>query len=268
MNSEELSKKVRIQLLKMNSMANASHSGSALSMVDILSVLYSKIINHNPNKSSDENRDRLFLSKGHAGSALYSILGILGYYELDELKTYSKDGSLFTTHISHKVNGVELSSGSLGLTLSVATGVALGAKLKNRNFKSFVILSDGELNEGSNWEPILFAPHHKLKNLIIIIDYNKIQSFGRVSEIIELNPLDDKFKSFGWETFIVDGHNHEDLLRVFESLDNSEKPKVIIANTIKGKGVDFMEDKLMWHYKSPSEKQLEEAIQFINKNEK
>ena len=268
MSSKELSKKVRIQLLKMNSMANASHSGSALSMVDILSVLYSKILTHNPYESNDENRDRLFLSKGHAGSALYSILGILGYYDLDELKTYSNDGSLFTTHISHKVNGVELSSGSLGLTLSVATGVALAAKLRNKNFKSFVILSDGELNEGSNWEPILFAPHHKLKNLIIIIDYNKIQSFGRVSEIIELNPLDDKFKSFGWETFVVDGHNHDDLLTVFESLDNFEKPKVIIANTIKGKGVDFMEDKLMWHYKSPSEKQLDEAIKFINKNEK
>jgi transketolase len=268
MNSKKLAKEVRIQLLKMNSMANASHSGSALSMVDILSVLYSNVLKHNPNNPDNEKRDRLFLSKGHAGSALYSILGILNYFDIKDLESYSKDGSLFTTHISHKVKGVEVSSGSLGLTLSVATGVAFAAKIKNKDFKSYVILSDGELNEGSNWEPILFAPHHNLNNLTIIIDYNKIQSFGRISEIIDLHPLKEKFDSFGWKTFVVDGHNHEELFSALNSSENNNKPKAIIANTIKGKGVDFMEDKLMWHYKSPNKEQLKEAINYINNNEK
>lgn len=264
MEIEKFANQIRIELLKINHGANASHSGSALSVVDILAVIYSKYIGKDLN-----GNHQLFFSKGHAGSAVYSALALKEYFPIKDLSNYGKNGSILTTHVSHKVPGIEVSSGSLGLTLSVAAGVAYARKLKNETGKIFVILSDGELDEGSNWEVFLSAPHFKLDNLIVIIDYNKIQSFGTVKEVIDLDPLTDKFQSFNWETFELDGHDVFSIKNNLESLKNNSKPKLIIANTIKGKGVSFMENKLEWHYRSPNENQLNEAINEINNsNEK
>lgn len=259
------SKEIRKATLKMVYEANASHIGGAFSMADLLAVLYSDVLNINPKNPTDVNRDRLFLSKGHACTSLYAALGLKGFFDLKELDNYSKNDSLLLSHASHKVRGVELSTGSLGHALPVSCGVALSAKRNAKSFKVFTILSDGELDEGSNWEAILFAQQHKLNNLIAIVDYNKIQSFGSVEDVINLHPLDKKFESFGWNVCEIDGHNHEEIFNGFEKAKQSpEKPTVIIANTIKGKGVDFMENELLWHYKSPSKEQYVNALEQLN----
>jgi transketolase len=245
--------------------AKASHIGGALSMADILAVLYGMILKLDPENPLWDERDRLLLSKGHACSSLYATLALKGFYTVDSLSNYGKDGSDFICHTSHKIPGVELSTGSLGHALSIGCGIALASKRKNESFRTYVIVSDGELDEGSNWEPILLSPQLKLDNLILIVDYNKIQSMGSVKDVIDLNPLQDKFKAFRWETFEVDGHDHEKLKEVFiKTQALNGKPKVVIAHTIKGKGVSFMEDLLLWHYKSPSEKQFNEAINELN----
>lgn len=263
--SFQFSKEIRKATLKMVYEANASHIGGAFSMVDLLAVLYTGSLNINPKNPTDVNRDRLFLSKGHACTSLYATLALKGFFDLKELDNYSKNDSLLLSHASHKVTGVELSTGSLGHALPVACGVALSVKRNAKSYKVVTILSDGELDEGSNWEAILFAQQHKLNNLIAIVDYNKIQSFGAVSEVINLHPLDKKFESFGWNVVEIDGHNHEEIFSAFTIAKLSEeKPTVIIANTIKGKGVDFMENELLWHYKPPSKEQYENALEQIN----
>lgn len=263
--SIEFSKEIRKATLKMVYQANASHIGGAFSMADLLAVLYSGVLNTNPKNSTDINRDRLFLSKGHACTSLYATLALKGFFDLKELDNYSKNESLLLSHASHKVPGVEFSTGSLGHALPVACGVSLSVKRNAKLFKVYTILSDGELDEGSNWEAILFAQQHKLNNLIAIVDYNKIQSFGSVADVISLHPLDKKFESFGWNVIEIDGHNHEEIFNALEKAKQSqEKPTVIIANTIKGKGVDFMENELLWHYKSPSKEQYENALEQLN----
>jgi transketolase len=256
-----ISKEARRMLLKMNHIANASHSGSALSIIDLLSVLYFQILKIDPSQPKEENRDRFILSKGHACSALYSILALRGFFPKEDLDTYSADGSSFLTHASHHIPGVEISTGSLGHALSISCGIALAAKKKNKTFKIITLLSDGELDEGSNWEALLFAPHHKLDNLTVIIDYNKIQSLGNVKDILDLEPLKDKFEAFGWTTLEIDGHCHKAIYETLSKLPNiSNKPTAIIAHTIKGKGVDFMENQLLWHYKSPNNELYINAI--------
>jgi len=261
-NSLEFSKEIRRQSLKMVCQANASHIGGALSMADILAVLYHEVLNINPQRPKAPNRDRFFLSKGHACASLYATLGLKGFFDLRELDSYAKNESIFLSHVSHKIAGVELSTGSLGHALPVACGVALAAKRQSKKFKIYVILSDGELDEGSNWEAILFAAHHKLSNLTCIIDYNKIQSLGLVAEVINLHPLREKFEAFNWSTDEIDGHNHNEIRDALKDKFNSG-PHCIIANTIKGKGVDYMENKLLWHYKSPTEEQLQQALNQI-----
>jgi transketolase len=243
-----------MKVLEMVHRANASHVGGAFSMADILAVLYTEVLTIDPQHPADPLRDRFFLSKGHACSALYATLGLKGFFPLEQLDTYAMDGSMFLSHTSHKIPGVEISSGSLGHVLSIATGVAFAAKLKKATFKVFCIVSDGELNEGSNWEPIMLAPQHKLDNLVLIIDYNKIQSLGFVKDVIDLEPLRAKFESFRWEVVEIDGHNHEEITDTLNTVSNNKNgvPKVIIAHTIKGKGVDYMENKILWHYRSPN----------------
>lgn len=261
------SKEIRKTVLKMVFEANASHIGGTLSMADILAVLYYGALNIDPKNPKDENRDRLFLSKGHACTGLYATLGLKGFFDIKDLDNYSKNDSLLLSHVSHKVNGVELSTGSLGHALPVACGVALAAKRKNKSFKIVTILSDGELDEGSNWEAILFAPQHKLDNLIAIVDYNKIQSFGSVKEVIDLDPLNKKFEAFNWNVIEIDGHDHEQITKAIKKAkSNTIKPTVIIANTIKGKGIDFMENQLLWHYKSPTKEQYQQALEHLNNN--
>ncbi len=255
---------VRKIALKLVFEKKASHIGGAFSMVELLTVLYNKILNVNPSNPNDENRDRFLLSKGHACSTLYSTLALKGFFTLDDLNSYTENGSYFTSHINHKIAGIELSTGSLGHALPVGCGLALSAKRNNKSWQTYVMVSDGELNEGSNWESILFAPQHKLDNLTLIVDYNKIQSLGSVAEVMELHPLADKFNAFRWEVFEIDGHNFDEIETAFNAAKNIEgKPSVIIANTIKGKGVDFMEDKLLWHYKSPDKQQLEDGLKQI-----
>lgn len=259
-NSLELSNEVRLKTLEMVYHAKTSHIGGALSMVDILAVLYTDILHIDPVNPLWPSRDRFFLSKGHACTSLYVTLGLKGFYALDQLNTFAKNGSIFLSHTSHKVPGVEVSAGSLGHALPIAAGVALAGKRKNQIWKVFCLLSDGELDEGSNWETFLFAPQHKLDNLIAIIDYNKIQSFGFVSEVLNLEPLKAKFDAFGWNVLEVDGHDHKQIKEAFKfSTVSVGKPTVIIAHTIKGKGIDFMENKLIWHYKPPTDEEFQDA---------
>ncbi|HMS34766.1 MAG TPA: transketolase [Ignavibacteria bacterium] len=263
--SEHLSREIRKESLKMVSAAKASHIGGALSMADLLAVLYEDILNLNPSNVNDKDRDRFLLSKGHACTGLYAVLALKEFFPMDELKNYSANDGLLLSHTSHKVNGVELSTGSLGHALPVSCGIALAAKRKNKSFRIYCLLSDGELDEGSNWEAILFAPQHKLYNLTVIIDYNKIQSFGSVKEVLDLHPLNKKFEAFNWNVIEINGHDHDEITGAFmKASEHKEMPTVIIAHTIKGKGVSIMENELLWHYRPPSEQQLAEAIKEID----
>ena len=243
----------------MTMLGGSSHVGSVLSMADILAVLYGKILKINPKDSNWKDRDKFILSKGHAGAGVYAVLAELGFFSVDLLKNHYKNGSIFSGHVSHKgVPGVELSTGSLGHGLGVACGLAYASKLDRKEKRVFVLLSDGECDEGSNWEAILFSSHHKLKNLVAIVDYNKIQSLATVEKTLNLEPFVDKWKAFGWKVIDIDGHNHQEIEKALTV--NSEKPKCIICNTIKGKGVSFMENNVLWHYRSPKGEEYERAV--------
>jgi transketolase len=206
-------------------------------------------------------RDRFILSKGHACVAVYAALAEKGFFSIDELATYGADHSRLMNHISHHVPGVEFSTGSLGHGLPFGVGKALAAQRTGQIWRTFVLLSDGELDEGSNWEAALFAAHHHLDNLIAIIDYNKLQSLCSVDSTLRLEPLADKWRAFGWDVRVVDGHDHT---AVFDALQSAPwlagKPSLLLANTIKGKGISFMENQVDWHYRSPSEEQLAQAL--------
>ena len=261
MNSLELSKKVRIDVLNMTSNGGSSHIGSCFSVIDILSVLYSKIMRFNSRDSKDKERDYLILSKGHAGAALYSVLARVGFFNIDQLNLHYKNGSPFSGHVSHiNISGVEFSTGSLGHGLSVGVGLAYGLKFKNKLNKVFVILSDGELNEGSNWEPIMFAPHHRINNLIVIIDKNNLQSLDTTDNTLSLGSLRDKFNSFGWNVLEIDGHNHSEIFNSLNGISSIDKPSVVIAHTIKGKGVSFMENNVLWHYRTAKGSEYVDAM--------
>jgi len=264
--SAQLAKNSKIKCLKLVHEADASHIGGAFSIADILAVLYSDVLKYNIADTAWNERDRLFYSKGHACTILYATLQECGFFSLEMLNSFSKDGSYLTTHINHKVPGIELSTGSLGHAMSVACGVALAGKLKKQSWKTFCILSDGELDEGSNWEAIMFAAHHQLSNFTLIIDFNKIQSLGNTKEVMNLDPLKEKFEAFNFNALEIDGHNHDEILKSLNYNNNFHKPKVIIANTIKGKGVKFMENQLAWHYKSPNLEQYTEAVKQIQES--
>jgi transketolase len=260
--TKDFADQIRVNALKMVTAAKASHIGSALSIADIVAVLYGKILNTNSDHAEFAKRDRFILSKGHACVAIYVALSKLGFFPEENLKNYGKNYSNLMNHISHKVPGVEFSTGSLGHGLPFGVGKALFSKRQKRDWRVFVLLSDGELDEGSNWEALMFAAHHRLNNLTAIIDYNKLQSLTSIEGTLRLEPLADKFRAFGADVYEVDGHDHDKLLNVFQH--QSEAPKVIIAHTIKGKGVSFMENSVLWHYRSPSLEQLAQAIAEIN----
>ncbi|MHB9036881.1 MAG: transketolase [Armatimonadota bacterium] len=262
-NTIDLVARVRRHVVRMTSLGKSSHVGSALSIADILAVLYGGgVLNVAPDRLQDPNRDRFILSKGHAGAAVYATLAECGFFPVSKLDTHYQDGSDLSGHVSHKgIPGVELSTGSLGHGLSVGTGMAVGGKKDGLGFRVFVVMSDGECDEGSNWEAILFAAHHKLDNLIAIIDYNKLQSLDFVSKTIALEPFADKWRSFGWSVVEVDGHNHQQLQDVLQSVpDRKGQPTCIIAHTTKGKGVSFMENQVLWHYRSPQGEEYEAAM--------
>ena len=260
--SKELAKRVRIHALKMANSGGGSHIGSALSIADILAVLYSDILNKDPDNPQHDERDRFILSKGHAGAALYAVLAETGFFPLEKLTTHYQDGSDLCGHVSHKgIPGVEVSTGSLGHGLSIATGMAVSAQMDNKKHRIVTLLSDGECDEGSTWEASLFAAHHKLDNLIAIIDYNKIQSLASVSETLELEPFAGKWKSFGWQVREIDGHDHNQLYSALSSIPIKKGyPSVFIAHTVKGKGVSFMENTVLWHYRIPKGKEFESAL--------
>lgn len=241
--------------------ANTSHIGSCLSMADILAVVYTSVLNIDPERPNDPERDRFVLSKGHAAAILYAALAELGFFPVSDLSSYCSGTSLLIGHLSHGVPGVEVSTGSLGHGLPLAAGMAIAARASGRRSRVFCLLSDGECDEGSTWEAILFSSHHRLENLVAIVDFNKIQSFGRVTDVVGLDPFADKWRSFGWHTVEVDGHDADALSDVLAAIPAApRRPTAIIAHTVKGKGVRFMEDRLEWHYKSPSPDQLLAAL--------
>ena len=244
MNTEQLANRIRIHAVKMTSRGGSSHVGAALSMTDIIAVLYGETMNVDPASPTHDDRDRFILSKGHAGAAVYAALAETGFFPLERLETHYQDGSTLSGHVSHKgIPGVELSTGSLGHGLSVGCGMAKAGKLRDASHRVFVLLSDGECDEGSNWEAILFAAHHQLDNLVAIIDYNKIQSLAPVADTLALEPFADKWRSFGWNVLETDGHDHKQLCETFALAHaTSGKPTCVMAHTIKGKGVSFMEN--------------------------
>lgn len=261
LSSEELALNIRVQCVHMVHRANASHIGSALSIADIMAVLYHSVMRHDKDNPEWDDRDRFLLSKGHACVAIYAVLAESGYFEKSELESYGTDYSDFMTHISHKVPGVEFSTGSLGHGLPFGVGKALVAKMQKKDWRTFVLLGDGEMDEGSNWEAMMFASHHQLENLVAIIDYNKLQSLTTIENTIGLEPLLDKCKAFGWSAREIDGHDHASLETSLSTTPwEKGKPSVLITHTVKGKGVSYMENSVDWHYKSPNKEQFAQAL--------
>ncbi len=260
--TRSLARRVRAHALRMVHRANASHIAASLSVADLLAVLYGSALRIDPSRPNWPERDRFILSKGHAAAALYAVLAERGFFSLEWLDTYCQDGSPLAGHVtSHGVPGVEVSTGSLGHGLPIACGMALAAKRDGKSHRVVVVLSDGELDEGSNWEAILFAPQHRLDNLVAIVDHNKQQGFGSVKEVLDLHPLAEKWRAFRWVVREIDGHDHAQIAAALvPHCTRGSKPSVIIAHTVKGKGVSYMENQLAWHYKSPNAEQLAEAL--------
>ena len=252
---------IRRHAVRMTHLGKSSHVGSVLSIADILAVLYGDVMKVEPSDPKWAERDRFILSKGHAGAGVYAALAERGFLPREQLDTHYQNGSKLSGHVSHKgVPGVELSTGSLGHGLSVGTGMALAAKRAGRNNRVFVLLSDGECDEGSNWEAIMFAAHHKLDNLVAVIDYNKIQSLASTADTLDLEPFADKWRAFNWHVAEAEGHDH-DALSAALSVPAGERgrPSVIISHTTKGKGVSFMENTVLWHYRTPQGEEFEAA---------
>ncbi|MGZ8376241.1 MAG: transketolase [Gemmatirosa sp.] len=262
LSSEELARRIRLHALRMTSSGGSSHIGAIFSMADIVAVLYGYALRVEPARPDWPDRDRFILSKGHAGAGVYAALAERGFFPVEWLERHYQDGSNLSGHVSHKgIPGVELSTGSLGHGLPVATGMALAAKLDGREHRVVALLSDGECDEGSNWEAILFAAHHGLENLVAIVDYNKIQSLGPVAETLALEPFADKWRAFGWGVVEVDGHDHAAMRACWDALPATVgRPTCILAHTVKGKGVSFMEHAVLWHYRTARGHELDAAL--------
>ncbi len=260
--TQELARKVRIHALHMTSRGGSSHVGAAFSIADILAVLYGGMMRHDPAQPKWAERDRFILSKGHAGAAVYATLAETGYFPVERLSKHYQDGSVLSGHVSHKgIPGVELSSGSLGHGLGVGTGLAKALKLSGSSSRVFVLLSDGECDEGTIWEAALFAQHHRLDNLVAIIDFNKIQSLAPVAETLALEPFRQKWESFNWGVLETDGHDHAALAGALGRLPAADgRPTVVIAHTVKGKGVSFMENTVLWHYRTARGDEFDRAL--------
>lgn len=261
-NYRELATKVRAHCLRMTHLGKCGHIGSMLSAADIMAVLYERVLNVDPKNPRKEDRDRFLLSKGHAGAVVYATLAEKGFFPQEWLDTYYQDNGKLMGHISHFVPGVEFSTGSLGHGLPVAVGMALAAKEKGQKHKIICLMSDGDCNEGSTWEAIMFAGQHHLDNLTAIVDYNRIQALGFSKDIIDLGDFCPRIAPFGWETRSVDGHQYGQLEEVLTSLPLAlGKPSFILACTIKGKGVSFLENTVASHYHSVTEEELRRAYE-------
>jgi transketolase len=252
-------KKIRRIIVEESKRANVGHIGSALSVADIVAVLFEHELRLGG--TNDPDRDRFILSKGHAALALYAALHLKGIMRQDQVQTYCCDGSLLGVHPEHQLNGVDFSTGSLGHGLAFGAGVALAARLSGRPYRAFVLVSDAECNEGSLWETVMFAAHHKLANLVAIVDNNGQQALGKTKDVIDLHPLGEKWSVFGWKVHEVDGHDSMELKETLRSLDTADgPPNVLVANTVSGKGVSFMEGKVEWHYLPLSDELYSQAL--------
>ena len=261
LDSHVLAKRIRLHALRMTSAGGGSHIGAILSCADILAVLYGGVINVDSKAPESPSRDRFILRKGHAGGGLYAALAERGFFPVEKLQTHYQDGSELSGHVSHKLPGIDVSTGALGHGLSIAAGMAYAGKLREARHRVYCLLSDGECDEGSTWEAALFASHRRLTNLVAIVDYNRIQGIAPVAEVLELEPFADKWISFGWAVREVDGHDHEALQRTLEAAPLAAgKPSCIIAHTTKGKGVSFMENSVLWHYRIPRGAEFDAAL--------
>ena len=266
---KQISNNIRKSIIEEVYSAQSGHPGGSLSCADILTVLYFNQMNIDPSKISDPNRDRLVLSKGHACAALYATLAHRGYFDKAKLASFRKTGGILQGHPDMKsIPGVDMSSGSLGQGLSIANGMALSSKLDKKGFRVYCLVGDGEIEEGQIWEAAMTASNYKLDNLCLIVDNNNLQIDGKVEDVMNIYPIKEKFQSFGFKTFEVDGHNIDELINVFQKAKTvKEKPTVIIAKTVKGKGVSYMEGEVAWHGKAPNKEQYEIALEELSKND-
>jgi len=259
--SRALANRIRIHALRMTNAGGGSHIGAVFSCADILAVLYGGVLKVDPGAPAALDRDRFVLSKGHAGAGLYAALAERGFFPVEKLLTHYQNGSDLSGHVSHKLPGVDLSTGSLGHGLSVAAGMAYAARLANQTHRVFCLLSDGECDEGSTWEAIMFAAHHRLDNLVAIVDYNRIQGIAPVADVIELAPFAEKWAGFGWSVREAAGHDHAQLIDALGAVPFTPgKPSCLVAHTTKGKGVSFMENTVLWHYRIPRGAEFEAAL--------
>ncbi|AEH07167.1 transketolase [Methanothermococcus okinawensis] len=259
---KQIAKKIRYDVVKMIGLAESGHPGGSLSSTDIIVALYYKLMNHDPKNPNKKDRDRFVLSKGHCCPALYAVLAELGYFDKDELWKLRKTGALLQGHPNIKIPGIEANTGSLGQGFSVAVGMALGCRIDKLNNNVYVLLGDGECQEGQVWEAAMAAFHYKLDNLIGIVDRNKLQIDGCTEDVMCLGDLREKFKAFGWDVFEIDGHDFKQIVDTIEKAKSMKngKPKMIVANTIKGKGVSFMENNVGFHGKAPNKEELKIAL--------
>jgi len=258
---ESISRSIRGKLVDISYRTHSAHLGSALSCTDILVAAYWGALNIDPQSPKDPNRDRFILSKGHAVTSLYTALAYRGFFSFDVLDTYAQSGTNLAEHpILNSAPGIEATTGSLGHGLSLGLGMAIAGNIIGHNHRVFTLLGDGECNEGTVWEAALFAPAKQLDRVAVIIDYNKWQATGRSNEVMSLDPLRKKWESFGWSSYEIDGHDMKALVEVLQKVpDDSGRPVAIIAHTIKGKGISFMEDDNNWHYRIPTEEEVEKA---------
>lgn len=257
-----IANKIRKNALMAVYSAKSGHPGGSLSIADVLALLYFEIMNIDPKNPKNPDRDRFVLSKGHAAPALYSALALRGYFPVEDIPTFRHTGSYLQGHPDmNKVSGVDMSTGSLGQGVSAAGGIALSAKLDNKNYRVYTILGDGELEEGQVWEQAMFAAHYKLDNLTAFIDFNGLQIDGDVTKVMNPTPIDKKFEAFGWNVIVCSAHNFDELERAIENAKNTKgKPTAIVMKSIKGKNVSFMENNAAWHGSVPNEEQYNQAM--------
>ncbi len=250
--SEQLAWLIRRHSVEMTHLSGGSHIGAVMSVADIMAVLYTDVLKYRSHEPKWDGRDRFILSKGHAGASVYAALAESGFFQVEELKTHYADGSRLSGHVSHHVPGVDFSTGSLGHGLSAGVGMAYAIKKDKKENRVYVVLGDGECNEGAVWEAAQFARHYQLDSLIAIVDYNHMQSMDFCDNTLEVVDMDEKWRAFGWNVIDINGNNHEELKRAFEMAKRRNgKPTVIVANTVKGCGISFMENDILWHYRFP-----------------
>ncbi len=262
---EQLARQIRFRTIRNSYLAGTPHLGSCLSCTDLLVWLYWNVLNLNPQKPQCPDRDRFILSKGHAAPVLFQVLAERGFFPRADMEDYGCDGSIFGEHPTSPdhLPGIEAATGSLGHGLPMGLGMALATRIRGQDYQVFAILSDGECNEGSIWECALMASAQRVANLTLFVDYNKWQATGRSNEVLGLAPLADKWKAFGWATAEIDGHSFQEMAGALEALSEDPRPKAIVCNTIKGKGIPFMEDDNNWHYRIPTAAEVEQCAQIL-----